>query len=1225
MVAAILSASFFLFGEEVDIKGNFSFSSRVKSMTPDDWGLAMAGQKEAPTEVEILPRDSNGVSTLHLKTHPKTAQIFFFFQRKIQAEPGDELSFSGEAKGDAKIFLSCSGYDVNNRNLGEANTSRIPLSTDFKAFTVKFRLEDLSRGKIRSIVPAFVIKGGPSEIYLKNLRLDIKRNPISFPVGFTEFRGYCVGKLSSTPSMNIELDLKNVWGTVPVAKGFFLLENTQFEGEERQTSIQMGHDGKNFYVLTRCEEPEMHALVTDSTSYHDGLAADDQVEFAVTYDRNVFQRYFVSNSAGACFQLHSSLDVKASGFRGQNHWYTCLSVPLKSLLPENKELEFGKNYYFNVGRSRYAGGAAIHSSYAKGFGDKQRFGILVFSEKTADAGAGKMAETLNEQYDSHIRLNIDKIKAENEECLKKLYGEYGSLTQEILKRLLALASKAKESENVAEMRDILRQRQKFDAALKKDALKKICFRIDNPKAVIHFYVNGNPVVPSKDGAIQCEIKEGVNIIAFQSKPAEKINVTLDEHPETIGQWRSGGGADKIPDWKNETFNDEKWDVVRADENGSFECKGYARQILLWNRTIHGPHRILPMTKSWRISENSIDSMRFASYSPLPFALKEYKIEFSMPEQLSVIKMLEFEKTPPNMRISKVNRPPRSVTEAKDPLRKNYHRYIFEFDDTTAEARGTTYTFMPLELKDITAGSKFNFYYTRKANGNFVELIQTVPFTVLPPVNGRHTRIVKFISDAVPLENIPAEFFDKKMTQHVKAGLNMWIWGGGEGKNSCSQDTFSRVEKTYGLGAKAEISTCLYPIWGCDNLKDGALFKYIVSTPGAKARFFNDEGQWDKLSDARVKKWKNISKFNRMYCPTFMLADGHDGFIRAVKEDFRDYWINSNPFSDGIFLNWENQVWDEKIQDDYCFCDRCKRAFKKFASIDDSVDLTDDRIKKHYRNEWFKFRSQLDGKILGLVATAARELNKHLYIYSQTWQEDYWRGASHVIDIPSPGLPGNAPADSKMQHFLDSSMKAFRENTGAEFVIGQQMCPAWGSNPSKNGYLKEFLASNTGFLDPESFKARTVRSIASLHGGTSWWGTYVFNNGMHYYIGEATRLIYEYEALFLYGIRDESLVVSNDIAYPNVLVLKRDCVPLKNPETHEYPVKAGRILNGSERLLLLFNESEQPKIVEIKNTRLSPNSYASVWESGKQVKNPSSMKLTVPPNDLLAVHVMEFQE
>lgn len=1217
-IILFFSVAFSCFSKEINIKGNFA-QWAMKPELIDGWGLTAGSLRKNPAELKLLPRDENGFSTLHLKNHPK-GNSFLLGHTRFPVAAGDEMTVSGTIRGKGKLSLYYCRYDVNKRNCGYSKAVSVPLSPEEKIFEIKIKVEDTAKCKIRFANLAFSLQGSSSEIYLKNLKLSVK----SISSGSTakedpSFRFYPVGKLVATPGMDIEKDLQKIWKDVPAGEGFYLLRNTQFESAARQTSIKMGHDTKYFYLLACCNEPEMEKLVTDPKNYFDGLKSDDQIEMGITHDRKVFQNYFVANTGGGVFQLRSTLEAKSAGLKKKDHFYICLAIPMDGLLPGQKKVEYGIPYYFNVGRSRYAGGGAVLSSYAKGFGSREKFAVLRFFDSKVPR---EQEKDINEIYYARIRSDIDKIKQATVDSIKKHYTEYGTLDETNTQTLVKLAGQAKKADSIEEMLKIVRQWQQWDEKLKK-AVKKVRFELKNPENIKAFYVNAAKFVPDKNGIVECELIEGVNCIAFESKNGGKLDIRLKGHPETDGRWRINKEKLSSGNWKSSDYNDAEWSVAQCDPDGSFSAGNYGRQLIVWNRTFHGPHRILPLAHCWNISEDSVDSLQFANYSPLAFDLKDYTVEFYMPEALKVGEIPSYKTLSKAEKVNYSNIVPERITVKTDPERKNYRKYILEFSKNTATAKRTTYTLLPLELSGMKSGNSFNVFYSRKANGNFTELMQKIPFNVLPPVNGRRTKQVKFIDEAWNLPNMSSDFYEKLFRQHIKSGLNMWKWGSGGSMVSLNEQRLKNVEMTYLAGAEVPASTSLYPIWGCDNLKNGALYKYIVSTTGAKARFFNDEGKWEKLSPAKVKKWKNVHKFNRMYCPTFMLTEGRHDFVKAVKKDFKDYWLNTNPYTCGFYLNWENHVWDEKIQDDYCFCERCKKAFRKYAGLSGKVDLSDNNIKKNFKNEWYKFRSNLDGQLLALVSIAARQLGKHCYIYTQIGQTDYWKGAYEGIDTPSPALPGNAAPDSKNQHFLDSSMAEMRENTGVEIIIGQHMVPTWGRPGGKNGYLKYSIASQDGYLDPASFKARAVRMVASLHGGFSLWGTYALNNGTHYYIGEASRLISDYEPLFVYGERNDSLVRSKDTAYPNILVLTRKGVPLKNPETGKYVVQKGKVIFGEERLVLLFNESGKPEKVEIENLALPEKSWGKVWEKGQWRKYPAKMTLTIPANDVLAVYLIGF--
>jgi hypothetical protein len=105
-------------------------------------------------------------------------------------------------------------------------------------------------------------------------------------------------------------------------------------------------------------------------------------------------------------------------------------------------------------------------------------------------------------------------------------------------------------------------------------------------------------------------------------------------------------------------------------------------------------------------------------------------------------------------------------------------------------------------------------------------------------------------------------------------------------------------------------------------------------------------------------------------------------------------------------------------------------------------------------------------------------------------------------------------------------------------------------------------------------------------------------GMFYWIGESTRLISEYEDLFYAGKREDSLASSEQLKYPNLLVLTK----------------------GDERLILLFNETDKPVKVELNNKNLKPGQSASVFGSSEKISSPEKMSVTVATGDVTAVHI-----
>jgi len=92
------------------------------------------------------------------------------------------------------------------------------------------------------------------------------------------------------------------------------------------------------------------------------------------------------------------------------------------------------------------------------------------------------------------------------------------------------------------------------------------------------------------------------------------------------------------------YDDIGWETTADDASGyvwagNGSKRTRLRQILLWNRTHHGPDRcILPLIKEWGISEGSVETVWRAVYSPFACPLPDYELIFDVP---SAFRLLDF--------------------------------------------------------------------------------------------------------------------------------------------------------------------------------------------------------------------------------------------------------------------------------------------------------------------------------------------------------------------------------------------------------------------------------------------------------------------------------------------------------------------------------------------------------------------------------------------------------
>jgi hypothetical protein len=250
--------------------------------------------------------------------------------------------------------------------------------------------------------------------------------------------------------------------------------------------------------------------------------------------------------------------------------------------------------------------------------------------------------------------------------------------------------------------------------------------------------------------------------------------------------------------------------------------------------------------------------------------------------------------------------------------------------------------------------------------------------------------------------------------------------------------------------------------------------------------------------------------------------------------------------------------------------------------------------QRWRTEWLGFRDWQDGEIQRRMAGVCHALGRQYMTYSWSSNDGFWAACKDKIDVAFAGCPGNSVADSHYQKGLDEFAGGFRERTGLKRALGQRF--VFFHDVNKDGWQAQVL-SHDGFVQPKSWKTQVLRVVAALGGGVDLQNSFEFVAGLRYWLGEATRIISEFEPLFWEGERADDLATCDGLAYPNVLVLRR----------------------SDERLVLLFNEAPTPVVVTLRNRDVPAGQTATVYGTDVRTDTPAEMRLTVPAEDVAVVH------
>ncbi len=718
--------------------------------------------------------------------------------------------------------------------------------------------------------------------------------------------------------------------------------------------------------------------------------------------------------------------------------------------------------------------------------------------------------------------------------------------------------------------------------------------VEARQADIAIAVAGRPVAIT-DGVATARVIEGLSAITVRAeakgyRPGVRLRV-LDQ-PETDGRWRATDR--EIPDWYTDDFDDRAWPQAAIDRDGFAWPKDSRaqvacfRQVLLWNEAHHGPDRcILPRTKEWAFSRDGFDNLLLALYSPLPCEMADYEFVLDVPEAFELFGIEE-----PYWQRYITNERPTSV--GREAIRRGgqpYTRYRVAFAPSQVPADGTHYSWLPLRLRGGEPGSSTQFFFHRRGNGNFTECEQRLPVVILPSVNGKQPRQILF-SQYYPngYHTLAPRHMRATIARSRAIGFNLAAiaitepgWGP---QWNAYLNTFRDELEANGISTNIS-NPGQFPLHGSHVVghQSDEFLRWVAAAPRAQAVYF-DGRRWGPNG-------------NDMYCPSFMIGDGAPKFREIVTRTYAEI-LARTPKAKALFLDYEAPPWLEGTRfglgGSFCFCDTCKSQFRERVKLPSDTDLSNEAIHASHYQAWADFHDWQVTEIQRQMKAVANALGLEYMVYSYAGYMPFWSNIRGKIDIAFPGSPGNNVASSRLQKSLDEEGRFLRVEQAVPKVIGQRFS-FLGISEAKGGWREVNALSDDGFIHAKSWKSQILRIVAALGGGVDLQNAGECVAGMPYWIGEATRIIATHEDLFLEGERADQLATSEQIAYPDLLVLRK----------------------GRRRLVLLFNETDADRPVTLANLDLLPGQTARVFE--RQGTHPAeSLDLIVPAGDALAVVV-----
>ena len=713
-------------------------------------------------------------------------------------------------------------------------------------------------------------------------------------------------------------------------------------------------------------------------------------------------------------------------------------------------------------------------------------------------------------------------------------------------------------------------------------------RVRTRAATVTVFANGGAVPMTGDTAA-LTLVEGLNVIGVRAEAAGDrpgVAVELPAHPQTRERWRvTTAGSD---DWLTPTFDDRDWALGRADADGfvwgaAGEQTVHFRQVIIWNATHYGStHCLAPKVETWGFPRNSTEVFILAVFSPVERELDgEFEFVFELPRGFRLLDKMSYE---PRWIMNL--RPECLETEVVRRSEGAFTRYTMHFRDRNLAYPQVCRSELAVVLDGEPETEDLRFYYRRSLEGNVTELENHIPVRLLPPIRGRMPEkiMISLYGSMPPYCSTPQR--EALAATGTRAGMNVFSLhpNPGWGERHIEQErVWLETVRRHG-GRFSMWLTVPLPI---PTIRKGHLKWYpqwLAAHPEAQDRYYQG-----------TPAWGTSPHHSSGYCPAYVLSAASAEFWEVIERE-ADRFLEMYPDPSLVWFDYEHPVLSQDGKGSGGFTARNKEAFRQWAKTAADAELSDEIILAEYRGRWEAFRHWQDGRILARLRQFWNRKGLPMMFYSQGGNP-VWDYLKDCLDIPFPGCPGDAPADRYYQPLLDQAASRYRDDLGAPRAVGQRFSShfmrTWVPG---TGFSKPL--SHTRFTEPRTWKAQILRIVATFGGGVDLTNVQTWGGGCLYYIGEATRLIATYEDIFYDGRRADELASSADIAYPDLLVLR----------------------NGNERLVLLFNENDEPRSVALRNVDLPAGTVAHIYESDIGSDDPSAIAVTIPPHDVAAVHL-----
>ena len=705
---------------------------------------------------------------------------------------------------------------------------------------------------------------------------------------------------------------------------------------------------------------------------------------------------------------------------------------------------------------------------------------------------------------------------------------------------------------------------------------------------IELTLNGKPF----DGPTQVVYGEhviGIEAKATGDEPGLSGSVRFGDHEVKLNKrWRVAPlPADDL--WRQVGFDDRAWQPV-AEQDGIWDAEGFKaialRRVVLWKSQRMDPYEknqwVALMRDRMFVAPGSAGGFVIIVQEPSKTSSDKLALHIEAP---AFMPLLDRDEGAGFWHYNWRHETMRTTAFQRDGLRYIHYQLNYHIPKK-AKFR----TFAPVYFRadrKVPESDKYTFSFWREANGNITDVPMVLPITLTGPVNGRQCKYFHLTYDGVPYGHsanvIPYSRAERYSLAETLLDVGMNVIRANFYKKESGREYIDFLKKRnvhvwngFNQGMNFPGNDGPVPYEGLHSIPHQARHKH----PEYQAKFY--DGSTEAFENHLGARREDMTG-KVMWCQEYV-AQGGKVYYDSYRPLFEDMKKN---LGDVLYAMWN---WEYPTIGYSCFCGRCRIAFGKFASASDSFKLTDQVIVTKYPQKWIKFR---------LDQSARHQLSMMTFLKEYDMMLTNWH-------------PGRALTSGDFDYSLlgDAYKYHFMGWPGYSLPLmgsGRDGSPGdlWKKMSPDIHLVGQTIPNiyHSDIIDERMFKIWTLNVALGTHGG-GWvmWVERAFNqtHGQSYFMGEATRLINDFEEFF-----KKSRHIESKFQQQGLTGNANELIALEGPD-------------GKEVLVLLFNQSDRPAEVTV-TIKDAAAGWTKVqqWE-GKTFPNATKLTVTVPEKDVIAL-------